>query len=200
MDEITNQGKLEALLYLFGEPVKLKKLSEILGIKVKEVNEAVEGLAESLKDEARGLHLVISDDSVQLTTKPSLGTLLSKIAKDELDSGLTPASMETLSIVAYLGPCRRSLVEQIRGVNSSFILRSLTVRGLVERKADPKRVNTFLYQVTFDFLRHMGVGSTKELPLYDKYKEFADLFTSPSKERESSVEADSVHSVEEPLS
>jgi len=125
MNEPTNQGKLEALLYLLGEPVKVKKLSDILGVKTKEVNEMAEELAESLKNETRGLHLVISGDSVQLTTKPSLSTLLSKIAQDELDSGLTPASMETLSIIAYLGPCRRSLVEQIRGVNSSFILRSL---------------------------------------------------------------------------
>ncbi len=50
------------------------------------------------------------------------------------------------------------------------------IRGLIEREPDPKRPNTFLYNVTFDFLRHMGVGSTKELPEYEKYKEFTKLF------------------------
>ncbi|KKU11622.1 MAG: Segregation and condensation protein B, partial [Parcubacteria group bacterium GW2011_GWB1_45_7] len=142
----------------------------------KDVEEAVEALTTALKNDDRGLHIIVSEDRVQITTKPVLGPLLSKIAQEELDSNLTPASMETLAIVAYLGPCRRSLVEHIRGVNSSFILRSLLIRGLVERKPDPKRQNTFLYQVSMDFLRHMGVGSTEELPEYEKYKEFTKLF------------------------
>ncbi|OGY61912.1 MAG: SMC-Scp complex subunit ScpB [Candidatus Colwellbacteria bacterium RIFCSPLOWO2_12_FULL_46_17] len=176
MDETTIQGKLEALLFLFGEPVKLDKLADVLGLKLKDVEEAVEALTTALKNDDRGLHIIVSEDRVQITTKPVLGPLLSKIAQEELDSNLTPASMETLAIVAYLGPCRRSLVEHIRGVNSSFILRSLLIRGLVERKPDPKRQNTFLYQVSMDFLRHMGVGSTKELPEYEKYKEFTKLF------------------------
>jgi len=178
MDDTTLQGRIEALLFLFGEPVKFKKLAEILETKPKEIKDAVFALSESLNADDRGLHIVVSDDLVQITTKPSLNPLLSKIAQEELDSNLTPASMETLAIVAYLGPCRRSLVEHIRGVNSSFILRSLIIRGLVERKPDPKRTNTFLYQVTMDFLRHMGVGSSEELPEYERYKEFEELFTS----------------------
>jgi len=176
MDETNLQGKLEALLFLFGEPVSFNKLAGFLGIGQKEVREAVGELAESLKVEERGLHIVLSEDRAQITTKPALGTLLAKIAQEELDSNLTPASMETLAIIAYLGPCRRSLVEYVRGVNSSFILRSLMIRGLLARSPDPKKTNTFLYQVTMDFLRHIGVGSVKELPDYEKYKGFEELF------------------------
>ena len=179
MDEVTLEAKLEALLFLYGEPVRVQKLAEVLGVKEGEVSSAIDGLSAKLDDNSRGLHLVRSDERLQLTTKPSLNPLLSTIAQDELDSGLTPASMETLSIVAYLGPCRRSLVEHIRGVNSSFIMRSLLIRGLLERKSDPKRANAFVYQVSFDFLRHMGVGQVSELPEYEKYRDFESLFTNP---------------------
>ena len=175
-DDTTLQAKLEALLFLFGEPVKFSKLAQILGVKEGEVEDTVNVLSESLKNADRGLHVVVLDDRVQITTKPALGPLMAKIAEEELDSELTPASVETLAIVAYLGPCRRSMVEHIRGVNSSFILRSLLIRGLVERELDPKRQNTYLYNVTLDFLRHMGIGATRELPEYEKYKEFTKLF------------------------
>lgn len=179
MDEVTLEAKLEALLFLYGEPVGVRKIAEVLGVKESELTGAVDGLSAKLGDNDRGLHLVRSDGRLQLTTKPSLSLLLSTIAQDELNSGLTPASMETLSIVAYIGPCRRSLVEHIRGVNSSFILRSLLIRGLLERKPDPKRANAYAYQVTFDFLRHMGVGQVSELPEYEKYRDFESLFVNP---------------------
>lgn len=184
MDESNLQGKLEALLFLYGEPIKISKLADLLNVKSKEITEAIEALALSLREENRGLFIVESGDRVQLTTKPVLGELLSKIAQDELDSGLTPASIETLAIVAYLGPCRRSLIEHIRGVNSSFILRSLLIRGLVDRKIDPKRTNTYNYEVTPDFLRHMGVGSMGDLPEYEKYRDFEKLFTSTDSSKE----------------
>ena len=180
MDKTTLQGKLEALLFLYGEPVGVRKLAEILDIKESELMDEIERFSGSLAEEHRGLYIIKSDGRVQLTTKPGLNPLLSKVAQEELDSGLTPASTETLSIVAYLGPCRRSIIEHIRGVNSSFILRSLMVRGLVERKPDPDRTTAFLYQVTFDFLRHMGVSKTDELPEYEKYREFTQLFINPT--------------------
>ena len=176
MDEVTLEAKLEALLFLYGEPVKLKKLAEVLGVKGGELEDTINSLSLKLDASDRGLHLVKSDERLQLTTKSSLSLLLSTIAQEELDSGLTPASMETLSIIAYLGPCKRSLVEHIRGVNSSFILRSLLIRGLLLRKHDPNRTSTFVYQVSFDFLRHMGVGHVSELPEYEKYRDFESLF------------------------
>lgn len=194
MDEVTLEAKLEALLFLYGEPVRVRKIAEVLGVKESELAGAIDELSVKLGNNDRGLHLVRSDGRLQLTTKPSLGLLLSTVAQDELDSGLTPASMETLSIVAYLGPCRRSLVEHIRGVNSSFILRSLLIRGLLERKPDPDRANAFAYQITFDFLRHMGVRQVSELPGYEKYRDFNDFFANPSNtERANELTTDGVH-------
>ena len=171
------EGRIEALLFLFGSPVRIKKLADTLGVKIKTIEEGLESLKEKLKSLDRGLTIIEHEGKVQLATKPELNSILAKTIADDLDTPLTPASLETIAIVAYLGPCRRSLIEHIRGVNSSFILRSLLIRGIVEREPDPQRHNTFLYKVTFDFLRHMGVESRETLPDYDKYKNFADLFT-----------------------
>src|SRR3990167_6698976 len=101
-DDTTLQAKLEALLFLFGEPVKFSKHAQILGVKEGEVEDTVNVLSESLKNADRGLHVVVLADRVQITTKPALGPLMAKIAEEELDSELTPASVETLAIVAYL--------------------------------------------------------------------------------------------------
>lgn len=166
MDEITLKGKLEALLFLYGEPVKISKLADTLGINSNEIDSALGELSKELNDNNGGLGIIRLDNRVQLVTKPSLNQLLSKITQEELDSGLTPASMETLAIVAYLGPCRRSLIEHIRGVNSSFILRSLLIRGLVDRKSDPERANAYVYRITFD----LPAAYIKNIRLFFKNK------------------------------
>jgi len=191
MDEITLKGKLEALLFLYGEPVKISKLADILGVSGNDVDNALDELSGGLGDSNRGLGIVKLHGGVQLVTKPDLSKLLSKIAEDELDSGLTSASMETLAIIAYLGPCRRSLIEHVRGVNSSFILRSLLLRGLIGRHPDPKRANAYIYQITFDFLRHMGVGKIEDLPEYEKYREFGREFEGATEVKEVEHESNS---------
>ncbi|HEY4498332.1 MAG TPA: SMC-Scp complex subunit ScpB [Candidatus Paceibacterota bacterium] len=176
MEENNGLAELEALLFLYGEPVKFKKLAETLSQKEDIIRDHLELLKKNLDEGERGLTLIIYDDRAQLTTKPSLQSLIKKVVEEEMDSGLTPASLETLAVVAYLGPCSRALVEHARGVNSSFILRSLLIRGLVERSPDPKHPNTYLYQVTFDFLRHIGLDSPEKLPDYEKYRELVESY------------------------
>lgn len=174
MNENQLGAKIEAFLFLHGEPMKVDKLAKELGVKIEEIREALELLGQRLKAGDRGLALIIFDDRVQLTTKAELKSLTSKMITEEMDTPLTPASLEALSIIAYLGPCSRALIDYIRGVNSTFILRSLMIRGLVERKPDPKRANAFLYQVSFDFLRHIGLTRPEELPDYEKYRQLKD--------------------------
>lgn len=169
------EAKIEAFLFLYGEPVKVDKLAKELGVRSEEARNALDMLSHRLKEaEDRGLELIVSDDKVQLTTKADLKPFTSKIVTEEMDTPLTPASLETISIVAYLGPCSRALIEYIRGVNSTFILRSLMIRGLVERTPDPERANAFLYRASFDFLRHIGISRPEDLPDYDKYRKLKD--------------------------
>ena len=164
-------SKLEALLFIYGEPMEIKKLAKILGIKETEIQEGLSALEQELQREERGLILVRDKGKVQLVTKPVFAKLLEDITKQEFTELLTPAALETLSIIAYAGPISRADIEYIRGVNSSFIMRALLMRGLVERSVDPKRSNTYIYSTSFELLRHLGLSKNSDLPDYSKYKE-----------------------------
>ena len=184
MEQDNLEAKLEALLFVYGEPVKVKTLALKLGLKEEAIKEGLGRLKIALEAENRGLSLVFVEDRVQISTKPSLSPLIEKIIRDEFDAELTSASLETLCIIAYLGPCNRAEIDYIRGVNSSFILRNLTIRGLVERKLDPRRANAFIYNVSFDFLKHLGLDSTGSLPDYEKYRELVKSFIKKENELE----------------
>jgi len=81
-----------------------------------------------------------------------------------LNKELSKASLETLSIILYKSGIGRSEIDYIRGVNSSFILRALSVRGLVERNADPKDNRRYIYKPSFELMSYMGIKSLQELP------------------------------------
>lgn len=166
-----NSAALEALLFVYGEPLALLKISQILKISGAELNEAADYLAEELKNSDRGLVLLKNDGRLQLGTKAEFGDLLEKIVKEETRESLTPAALETLAIISYAGPLPRAIIDYIRGVNSSFMLRNLLIRGLIERMPDPKRSNVYLYKSSFDLLKHLNRARVEELPDYQKYQE-----------------------------
>jgi segregation and condensation protein B len=157
-------SRLEALLFLHGEPVEIKKIAHILKLTEGVTEEAIERYRKSLEDNSRGLSLVVQDRRVQLTTKSEHAGILEEFMKEELKGDLTPASVETLAIILYFGPVPRSRIDYLRGVNSSFILRNLLLRGLAERLPDPARSNQYLYNPSFNMLRHLGVTSRENLP------------------------------------
>lgn len=183
INKVSNGGKnnliaaLESLLFIYGEPIGLEKIAELLEVKQEELGEVISGFEIRLKtDNSRGLILNRINNQIQLTTKPDFQKLGEKIIKEEIKENLTPATLETLSIVAYNGPIARSTIDYLRGVNSGYILRNLLVRGLIERYPDPRRPYVFLYNVSFDFLKHMGLAKQEELPEYQKYKDLVETF------------------------
>lgn len=176
--------KIEAFLFVYGEPLEVKKITKILsrpdggqakGEKVSEA-EVKEAISELQKrySESGGLTLIFSDSpagqKVQLATKLEFASLMEDFIKDEFKEDLTPASLETLSLIAYLGPVSRAQIDYYRGVNSSFILRNLLMRGLVERYTDPQRANVYLYQASFDLMKYLGISKIEDLPEYEKFK------------------------------
>jgi segregation and condensation protein B len=184
-----NLAALEALLFIHGEPVTHKKVAAVLGVSREEAEALAGELRERLKDPGRGLLLIMDREKVQLATKPEWNTILESFIKEELTEDLTPASLETLSIVAYLGPISRARIEYLRGVNSSVILRSLMIRGLIERFTDPEHPSGFSYRLTFDALKHLGVQQKEDLPDFPKFQELLNVFDSASAETSSSPEA-----------
>lgn len=176
-------AELEALLFHYGEPIAVKKIVKFLGIKEVECRELLDGLEQKLtQDPDRGLMLLRQEARVQLATKPELKSINENLIREEFREELSPASLETLSIIAYVGPMPRLMIDYVRGVNSSFTLRSLLMRGLVEREPDPKRKNAYEYRISFDFLKHIGLSKREELPEYEKYKDILQKFDMSSSE------------------
>ncbi len=159
--------KIESILFLSGEPISVKKLALLLDAKKSVVEESLNNLRSAY--EHRGLRLIQKDDEWQLVTAPESAPTLEKFIKSEYSEHLTRAALEVLSIVAYKGPITRAELEFIRGVNSVYSLRNLMLRGLIEKKDNPKDGRSHIYTVTFDFLRHFGLSRTSELPRYDEF-------------------------------
>jgi segregation and condensation protein B len=169
-------ASLEALLFIHGEPLTYKKISAVLGIPKDELVSVIEEYRAHLEDAGRGLQLIADKEKVQLATKPDFNNILEDFMKEELTEDLTPASLEALSVIAYLGPISRAKLEYLRGVNSIVILRNLMIRGLVERVPDPGHASGFLYQPTFDLMKHLGLARKEDLPEFGKFQELLKVF------------------------
>src|SRR3989344_593451 len=124
------ESKIEAVLFFKGEPVSLKKLADILKVSKGDIESAISNLRASL--EGRGIVFQETNGEIALGTAPELSKLFEDLQKEELNKELSKASLETLSIVLYKNGANRAEIDYIRGVNSSFTLRALSVRGLVE--------------------------------------------------------------------
>lgn len=181
MDDRGYGAALEAILFLHGEALSVEKLASFLNISSEDVRAACRALAQQYVDDARGLMLLEKNESYQLVTKPAYEDFLSRFIKEGLKEELTPAALETLSLIAYFGPITRAHIDFVRGVNSSFTLRNLLIRGLVEREL--VRGNMYAYQITFDFLKQLGIRRTSELPKYDTYQPFKEQLVSQQSEQ-----------------
>ncbi len=178
--------KLEAILFWKGEPMSIKKLSQIFAVSEEEIKAATENL--KIKLEGRGVSLMEKEDEVMLVTSGECSELIQNLTKDELSKDLGKASLETLSIILYQGPVKRSEIDYIRGVNSQFILRNLLVRGLIEKISDPKDARTFVYKPSFELLAHLNVKNIEELPEYEAVRKDIESFKSTGVEEEKKVE------------
>ncbi|MGC8776058.1 MAG: SMC-Scp complex subunit ScpB [Minisyncoccia bacterium] len=186
MDEKNNNqlAQLEAFLFAYGEAISILNIAKYLNLSLEEAEKLILDYELELQNEKRGLVILKNNDLVQLGTKPEYSYLIEDLIKKDLDEDLTPASLETLSIILYFGPISRSKIEYLRGVDSSFILRSLVLRGLVERFPDPKFPQAYLYDASFKLLRHLGITKKENLPDYEKFKKLNEQF---EKEKESVI-------------
>lgn len=157
---------VEALLFVHGEPVKLKKLAKITKAKEEEVKTAIQELSKEYAE--RGFAILEKDDMYQLGSNPACTHEIEELMRDEFSEELSRAAIETLAIIAYRGPKTRAEIEYVRGVNSSFTLRNLLMRGLIERIENPKDARSYLYRISFTFLKHMGISRPEELPEFDQ--------------------------------
>lgn len=157
-------ARIEAVLFYKTEPVTTDELSSFFGVSKEDIEREVGALRERLSD--GGTRLIETGSAVQLVSAPEAATDIERLRKEELSREIGKAGAETLAIIVYRGPLERSAIDFIRGVNSSFILRNLQIRGLIERIPHPTLSRSFQYAATPSLLAHLGVTKKEELPEY----------------------------------
>lgn len=162
------EQQIEGILFYRGEPVTIETLAAIFKKPEAAIRDALDSLSDSLAE--RGVRLISKDNAVTLGTAPELGDLIEAVRKEELSRDIGKAGLETLSIILYKGPVSRAEIDYVRGVNSSFILRNLMIRALIEREVNPKDARSYLYRPTFELLQFLGVTKIEELPDFERVK------------------------------
>lgn len=166
MEQKKLKSIIESLLFISGEPIKVEKLAKIAGATLKQTAEAARELISQYQE--KGLKILEKDGSFQMVSLPENKVYLDHLIKSDFQEDLSRAALETLAIVAYRGPVSRAQMEEIRGINSSFILRRLLIRGLIEKIDNPQDARSYLYRVAFDFLKRLSLEKVKDLPQYEE--------------------------------
>lgn len=159
------EANIEAILFASAKPFTIKRLAELTGASADEVKDAIARMKQALDEAESGIMLQQNGHEVEFVTRPETAEMVKQVVKAEAQGELTRPSLEALTILAYRGPLTRPELEQIRGVQSSMIIRNLMMRGLVEEKEDT-RLGQPTYAVTFEFLNSLGLSSIEELPEY----------------------------------
>lgn len=159
------EQKIEAILLFKNEPVSLKELAASVETNIDEVKVALKNLQSFYN--GRGIVIVTDGDKASFGTSPELSSIIENIQKEELSRELGRAGLETLAIILYRGPVSRREIDQIRGVNSGFILRNLMIRGLTERTESVTGERSFSYKPTLKLFEYLGVSNREALPEFE---------------------------------
>ncbi|MFH1508918.1 MAG: SMC-Scp complex subunit ScpB [bacterium] len=162
------KSQIESLLFTLTDPIDIKKLAGYAKIMVPECETALKEIAVEYEEQNRGVRILQRGRMVQMVTAADNAKIAEQIVKSELSEGLSNAALETLSIILYRGPISRAEIEAVRGVNCTFILRNLLMRGLVEHKKSVRDARMWEYEVTFEYLQHLGITKVSELPNYEE--------------------------------
>lgn len=156
---------IEGLLFAYGEPLSLEKISEIIEIDKKTTKLIINNMIINYQNSKRGIMLREINNAYQLCTRVEHYDYISKLFEPRQRQTLSQAAYETLSIIAYKQPITRARIEQVRGVNSDSAITRLLERNLVREAgrmdAPGKPV---LYETTDEFLRCFGFKSNSDLP------------------------------------
>ena len=156
---------LEAVLFSSNRPVRERDLSDLLEAPPKAVSAALERLAAATDTEQRGVRLEKVAGGWRFVTRPEFDSLLRKFHEVTERSRLSLAALETLAIIAYRQPITLPEIQEIRGVNSSSVLKTLFEKKLITTAGKKPVVGTpFLYRTTQDFLVRFGLNDLAELP------------------------------------
>ena len=184
MQELISQ--IESLLFVSNKPLTLKQLIKLTDSGEQSVKQALEQIASDRTD--RGIVLLDAPDGYQLATNSTNTEVVKNFLNADLREALTEATIEVLAIIGYRQPISKAEIESIRGVNSQYSLRALLMRGLIEKIPNPGDGRGSMYQVTTEFLQHMGITSVNELPEFQELVAKIQLPETPQINSEAAAE------------
>ncbi len=173
-------SQIEAILFVASRPVTLKELELATKASQEEIREALKNITENRKNS--GAVILEQRDSYLMATNPESVQIVKDFQNLEMREKLTDSSLETLAIITYKQPVSRAEIEAIRGVNSQYTLRSLLMRGLIERLPNEKDLRMHHYGTTHEFMQHLGIRNLSDLPDFEELTKSIvppDTFASP---------------------
>ncbi len=159
-------SQIESVLFVAGKPLNAKKISKVLNCSETEAKESLEKLFTKYNVTDSGVAIINNNGDFQMVSSAENKEAAEKFIKAEIGGELTKAQLETLTVISYRGPLTKPEIEQIRGVNCGLILRNLLIRGLIKEHEDPTGLLP-KYEVTVEYLRHLGLNDIRELPDYE---------------------------------
>lgn len=161
----TLSGRIEAILFVAGEPVRIEELAKALNVTVRAVENEVTKLRDEYDFHQRGFTLKRFGHQVQLATRALYATDVVHLLQPVQKQSLTQAAMETLAVVAYKQPVTRAEVEQVRGVKCDYSIQSLVNKELIMEVGRKDTLGRpILYGTTENFLAHFGLTTLEDLP------------------------------------
>lgn len=177
------QRAVEAILFASGERIELGRLSFALQEDSRDVELAVDQLANQYAYERRGMRIVKLEKGYQMVSSGEMADYVTKALETRKPPKLSASQLEALTIIAYYQPATKAMVEQIRGVDSAYSVAALMNKNLIEEAG---RLNVpgrpIQYRTTPDFLRTFGLSSLEELPPIDKIAFGEPVETEPAEE------------------
>lgn len=156
---------IEAILFANGTPVPLDMISKAIEVKPSQTKKLIEELMQEYNSDSHGIAVIRLEESYQMCNKKEYGEHIRRVMDIKRNSPLSQAALEVLAVIAYNQPVTKAFVEQVRGVDCSGVIGSLTTKGLIEEKGRlelPGR--PLLYGTTENFLRCFQIESLDDLP------------------------------------
>jgi segregation and condensation protein B len=158
------RASLEAIMLVADEPVSEVIMAQVLERPTEHVAAAVRELALSYTREQRGFDLREVAGGWRYYTREDCAPVVERFVSDGQEVRLTQAALETLAVVAYRQPVSRARVSAVRGVNCDGVIRTLTLRGLVDEAGADPETGAVLFQTTGYFLERLGLPGLEDLP------------------------------------
>ena len=163
MDDVYLKNSIEALIFAWGDPIEVKEIANFFEAEISIVNKIIEELKTDYSE--RGIRLQVAGGLVTFSTNPEYGESIKSFGIQVLKKNITEANMETLSVIAYLGPTTKAVVDNVRGVNSDGSIQNLLKNELIYEVGRLKAPGKpFVYKVTDKFLMTFNIESLDDLP------------------------------------